>query len=92
LTWARHTVLIDNDRITVHEWRFSPGAETGHHVHSLAYVVVPLTTGNLRIVTVEGESVSELVVGEPYFRAAGAEHNVVNANDFDFTFIETELK
>ncbi|MDP7413122.1 MAG: cupin, partial [SAR202 cluster bacterium] len=49
MTRARHTVLIDNDRITVHEWRFSPGAETGHHVHSLAYVVVPLTTGNLRI-------------------------------------------
>jgi hypothetical protein len=27
----------------------------------------------------------------PYFRRAGAEHNVVNANDFEFAFIEIEL-
>ncbi len=92
MTQATHTVLIDNERVAVHEWRFAPGAETGWHVHAFDYVVVPLTTGRLRIVSAEGESISELVVGAPYFRSAGAEHNVINANDHEFAFIETELK
>ncbi|HAL46855.1 MAG: cupin [SAR202 cluster bacterium] len=92
MSQAIHTVLIDNERVAVHEWRFPPGAETGWHVHSLDYVVVPLTTGRLRIVSSDGKSISELVAGAPYYRAAGAEHNVINANDYEFTFIETEIK
>jgi beta-alanine degradation protein BauB len=31
-------------------------------------------------------------VGEPYYRDAGVEHDVRNANPFDFAFIEIELK
>jgi hypothetical protein len=31
-------------------------------------------------------------VGQPYFRNAGVEHNVVNANEHEFVFIEVELK
>ena len=42
------TVQIDNDRVIVTEWRFAPGADTGHHVHGHDYVVVPMTTGILR--------------------------------------------
>src|SRR3954464_3030479 len=38
------TVRIDNERVRVTEWRFAPGAHTGHHRHDYAYVVVPLTT------------------------------------------------
>ena len=29
------TVQIDNDRVTVTEWRFPPGAETGWHRHGM---------------------------------------------------------
>ena len=29
------TVLIDNDRVAVTEWRFAAGAETGWHVHGM---------------------------------------------------------
>jgi hypothetical protein len=28
----------------------------------------------------------------PYFRETGVEHDVVNANDHEFTFIEIEMK
>ena len=77
---AKSTVFIDNDRVRVLEWRFAPGAEVGHHVHGLDYVVVPIMDGNLRAVTSEGESVNQLKVGQPYFRNAGVEHNVINAN------------
>ena len=89
---AKSTVFIDNDRVRVLEWRFAPGAEVGHHVHGLDYVVVPIMDGNLRAVTSEGESVNQLRVGQPYFRNAGVEHNVINANSSEFAFIEVEIK
>ena len=89
---AKSTVFIDNDRVRVLEWRFAPGAEVGHHVHGLDYVVIPIMDGNLRAVTSEGESVNQLKVGQPYFRNAGVEHNVINANAEEFAFIEVEIK
>ena len=86
------TVKIDNERVRVTEWRFAPGAATGHHRHEYAYVVVPMTTGTLTIMSEAGAAAAALVAGEPYFRPAGVEHDVVNANAFEFAFIEVELK
>jgi quercetin dioxygenase-like cupin family protein len=86
------TVKIDNDRVRVTEWRFTPGAHTGPHRHEFAYVVVPLTTGKLAASAATGETLNELTVGQPYFRPAGVEHDVSNPNPFDFAFIEIELK
>jgi len=85
-------VKVDNDRVRVTEWRFAPGAATGHHRHEYAYVVVPMTTGTLAITSGAGTATSALVTGEPYFREAGAEHDVVNANRYEFVFIEIEFK
>lgn len=86
------TRQLDNDRVRVTEWRFVPGAATGYHRHELDYVVVPLTAGRLLLVEPEGERFAELGVGQSYTRPAGVEHDVINANDYDFAFIEIELK
>jgi quercetin dioxygenase-like cupin family protein len=86
------TVTIDNERVRVTEWRFAPGATTGFHRHEYAYVVVPLTTGRLAASGPAGRSLNELTAGLPYFRPAGVEHDVRNVNDFEFAFIEIELK
>ena len=86
------TPLISNERVVVTEWRFAPGAETGWHVHGMDYVVVPQTTGKLLLETKEGDRSAELSVGRPYFRSAGVEHNVVNATDYEFVFIEVEIR
>jgi len=86
------TVKIDNDAVRVTEWRFAPGTHTGHHRHEYDYVVVPLTTGPLVITSAAGESTADLTAGDPYFRPAGVEHDVANANRTDFAFIEIELK
>ena len=37
------TVLLDDSVVRVTRWDFEPGADTGHHVHGLGYVVVPMT-------------------------------------------------
>ena len=87
------SVKMDNARARVTEWRFAPGAATGRHRHEFDYVVVPLTSGRLKIVGSEGvESTSELIAGDPYFRPAGVEHDVLNDNPHEFAFIEIELK
>jgi len=86
------SVRIDNDRVRVTEWRFAPGASTGPHRHEFAYVVVPLTTGRLAASGPAGDTLNELVTGQPYYRPAGVEHDVRNASNFEFAFIEIELK
>ena len=87
------TVFIDNARVRVTEWRFAPGAATGWHRHEMAYVVVPMADGVLELVGAGGaRSRAELKEGVPYFRNAGVEHDVINANAFEFAFVEIELK
>jgi len=90
---ATPTVLIDTQRALATEWRFAPGAETGWHRHGYDYIVVPMTTGQLLIESPGGtETIVPLTSGVPYARNEGVEHNVVNASDREFTFIEIELK
>ncbi len=88
---AKATQFIDNTVTRVTEWRFTPGAATGWHRHEFDYVVVPMTSGKLKLVSSEGESVVELRSGQPYFKRSGVEHDVININEFEFVFIETEF-
>jgi beta-alanine degradation protein BauB len=88
---ASSLVQVQNDRVIVTEWRFAPGADTGHHVHGHDYVVVPVTSGTLRLEEAAGVREVRLEAGASYARAAGVAHNVINANDYEFRFIEIEL-
>jgi quercetin dioxygenase-like cupin family protein len=88
---ATPTVQLANDRVIVTEWRFAPGAETGHHVHSRDYIVVPLTSGVLRLEELAGTREVHLDAGSSYARPAGVAHNVINANPHEFRFVEIEL-
>jgi quercetin dioxygenase-like cupin family protein len=90
---AKSKLFIDNDRVRVTEWRFAPGAATGWHRHEHDYVVVPMTTGRLRLQNADGSDVyAELQTGVPYARKAGVEHDVINPDEHEFVFIEIEVK
>jgi quercetin dioxygenase-like cupin family protein len=89
---ATSTLQIENERVIVTEWRFAPGADTGHHLHAHDYVVVPLTSGTLRLEDSGGVRDAALLAGVSYARPAGVAHNVINANDHEFRFVEIELK
>ena len=52
---ATPTVLIDNERTRVTEWRFAPGAATGWHRHEFDYVIVPMLDGKLELTTGDNE-------------------------------------
>jgi quercetin dioxygenase-like cupin family protein len=89
---ARASIQIQNERVIVTEYRFAPGAETGWHRHGYDYVVLPMSTGKLLLEEKGGSREAQLTAGVPYFRNVGVEHNVVNANDFEFVFVEVEVK
>ena len=90
---ATSTVQVDNERTRVTEWRFAPGAATGYHKHQYDYVVVPQTTGRLKLIGPDGqENIAELTAGQSYFRNAGVEHDVINASEHEFVFVEIEFK
>ena len=54
---------------------------------------MPQTTGPLSIeFNDNSQIIFDLFTGQSYNRLAGVEHNVINANDFEFVFVEIELK
>ena len=89
---ATSKLLQENERVIVTEWRFAPGAETGWHRHAHDYVVVCLTAGKLLAETATGNVETVLQIGQSYARPTGVEHNIVNAGDKEFAFVEIELK
>jgi beta-alanine degradation protein BauB len=89
---AKATVFIENDKVIVTEYRFQPGQNTGWHRHGHDYVVVPLMDGTVKLETDQGTSFAEMKKGVPYFRSEGIEHDVINATDGEYAFIEIELK
>ena len=85
-------VHVENNRLVATKWHFPPGADTGDHVHAHDYVVVPLTTGKLRLVEPTGTRDVELLAGVSYARLKGVVQNIININDHEFSFVEIELK
>ena len=89
--------------LQVTEWRFAKGTSTGFHRHSMDYVVIPLTSGTLTLVTKDDESgkwtksTFNLSPGVAYTRKAGVEHDVQRPADDtsvegDIAFSEVEMK
>ncbi len=86
------TTRIDDGRVKATEWSFVPGAETGWHVHEYDYVIVPLVDGRLLLEEPGGETrTADLILGIPYARKAGVEHNVINDGDREMRFLEVEI-
>ena len=90
---ARSDVQVDTAEVRVTEWRLAPGSATGHHIHEMDYVIVPVTSGELTIVAPNGErSRAPIGAGKSYFRKAGVEHDVLNETASEIVFLEVELK
>ncbi len=90
---ANSEVQVDTEEVRVTEWRLPPGSATGHHIHQMDYVIVPIVAGEMTIVAPSGErSRAQLGVGKSYFRKAGVEHDVLNETGSEIVFLEIELK
>jgi quercetin dioxygenase-like cupin family protein len=90
---AQSEVQVDTPEVRVTRWRLAPGSATGHHIHEMDYVIVPVTGGQMTIVARGGErSNARLSAGVSYFRKAGVEHDVLNETATEIVFLEIELK
>ena len=90
---ATSDIVIDNKKTRVTRWSFEVGEDTGQHTHEYDYVVVPMEDGQLKIIDQDGTVlISDLIKGKSYYRNKGANHNVINHNDFPFSFVEIEFK
>ena len=90
---AKSDVQVDTAEVRVTEWRLAPGSATGHHIHEMDYVIVPITSSEMTIVAPSGErSKAQLAIGKSYFRKAGVEHDVLNETTTEIVFLEVELK
>jgi quercetin dioxygenase-like cupin family protein len=86
-------VHVDNEHVRVIEWRLAPGAATGWHRHGFAYVITPITAGQVLMVGPDHERVPfAMQPGQSYYRDAGVEHDVVNGPEGALVFIEMEIK
>lgn len=86
------TTLLDDPIVRITRWDFEPGAATGHHVHGMGYVVVPITDCHFLLEEPGGERRVTSRAGEAYRRDAGVEHNVINGGDAPMAFVEIEYK
>jgi beta-alanine degradation protein BauB len=90
---AKSEVQLDTPEVRVTEWRLAPGSATGHHIHEMDYVIVPMTSGEMTIVALHGDrSKAKLGAGKSYFRKAGVAHDVLNETAMEIVFLEVELK
>ena len=90
---AASDVQVDTPEVRVTRWRLAPGTATGHHIHEMDYVIVPVTGGQMTIVAPDGgRSKAQLGAGQSYFRKAGVEHDVLNETTSEIIFLEVELK
>ena len=86
------TVQVDTAEVRVTEWRLPAGSAIGHHRHDHDYVVVPITDGELTVVSAGGTARSPIEAGRSYFRKAGVEHDVRNDTAREIVFVEIEIK
>ena len=64
---AHSEIRIDNEKVRVTRWHFTPGTETGRHRHEYDIVVVPITSGQLQMASADGSVTTvELEAGSPY--------------------------
>ena len=91
---ARSDVQVDSSEVRVTEWRLTPGSATGRHIHGMDYVIVPMTTSEMTIVSPDGTEPLKALIsrGKSYFRRAGVEHDVINETDAEIVFLEIELE
>jgi quercetin dioxygenase-like cupin family protein len=86
-------IIFENEHVRVWELAVEPGKDKGMHRHDLPYVIVPMTGGDIEIITIDGQSIRPKdVVGEAIWREAGEVHNLHNRGAGIYRNVLVEIK
>lgn len=91
-TGSHAEVQLENEHFRVTKWTIEPGGVIPMHVHEYEYVVIPMVTDSMHVVSDDGsEFVAELRIGESYSRPRGSTHQIENREgDAAVVFVEVE--
>lgn len=89
-TDARVERLFSDERVRITRHTLPPGATTGVHTHECDYVVIPVRGGTLRVWNEAGSTEFTMTPGDPYARALGSTHSLVNVSGSEIEFVELE--
>jgi hypothetical protein len=89
---AQRIVHMDTNDVRVTEWRLGPGTSTGSHKHFCDCVMVPLTSGLMRVAGASDQRIVEVTPGRAILWAAPEERDASNDGTDHITFVEIELK
>jgi len=86
-------IIFENDLVRVWELAVEPGKSKGLHRHDLPYVIVPMTEGDIEIVSVDGKSYRPHDrIGEAVWRDAGEVHDLHNRGNATYRNVLVEIK
>ncbi|MBT4204045.1 hypothetical protein N9560_00095 [Hyphomicrobiales bacterium] len=90
---AKHSVVLENEKMIVTHWVFKPGEQTGWHLHEMDYMPIQLSEGKLMFEFTDG-STKEInyIPRTSSIVRAPLEHNAINTSDIDVVALEIEFK
>ncbi|HEX9835749.1 MAG TPA: hypothetical protein VGB90_02785 [Alphaproteobacteria bacterium] len=90
---AERTVLIDDARARITQWRLPPGTQTGWHRHTYDYVTIQQSGGRLRLDYADGTVAHiDYQEGKVGTFTAPLEHNATNVSGIEMRVLEIEFK
>lgn len=90
---AAATVAAENPSARVYKWNLAPGGATTLHVHEHPYILLAVTSSQLKTTAPDGTSAIEAVkAGDSRWVNAMGPHTIANAGSADGQIVEIELK
>lgn len=90
---ARHTLVIDNERVRIYRLVLAPGESTGMHTHALSRLSVVVEGGRVEVESDrEGRRMENFKPGDFRWRDGKQTHTIENRSTSRFEMIEIEWK
>jgi len=87
------TVAAENPSARVYQWNLAPGEATSLHAHEHPYILLAVTSSQLKTTASDGTSAIEVVkAGDSRWVNAKGPHTIANAGSADGQIVEIELK
>jgi len=83
----------ENPSARAYKWTLARGANSDQHAHTRPYLIMAVTSANLKMTTADGQSVSyNMRAGDVHWSDAAVTHTLTNSGGAPAQIVEIELK